>query len=55
MEWIIANKGLLLALGAALLALVGAIVKLTPSKTDDSLFNRVVSALGLSRFQVKDK
>lgn len=54
MDWIIENKGLLMALGAAVLGLLGAIVKLTPSKEDDSLFNRIVNALGLSRFQVKD-
>ena len=56
MDWIIANKGLLVALGAALLGLAGVIVKLTPSKEDDTLFNRIVGALGLSRFQInKDK
>lgn len=53
MEWIIGNKALILTAGAALLGLVGAIVKLTPSKEDDNFFNRVMRAFGLSRFLVK--
>jgi len=54
MDWIIANKTMLLTVGAALLGLAGAIVKLTPSKEDDTLFNRIVRAFGLGRFQVKE-
>jgi len=52
MEWIVANKEGLLAVGAAVLVAAGAVIKLTSTKSDDRFFNKVLNAVGLGRFAV---
>jgi len=51
-EFILNNKEALLGLGTALLVIIGGIVRLTSSPSDDRLFNKILGLVGLGRFGV---
>ena len=51
-EFVTTNKEALLGAVVALVVLVGAVVKLTKTSKDDSVFNKIVKAVGLGKYSV---
>jgi|LWDU01.1.fsa_nt_gi membrane protein CcdC involved in cytochrome C biogenesis len=52
MEWILGNKEVIVTIITALLTAVGLIVRLTASKKDDSVYNKIVRTIGLGNLAV---
>ena len=52
-EWFTLNKEAVLAAVTTLLVLAGAIVKLTASRKDDTIFNTIVGLIGFSQLKVE--
>jgi len=52
MNWIVAHKEELLGLISTVLVFTGAIIRLTASKKDDSVYNKIVTTIGLSNLVI---
>jgi hypothetical protein len=52
-EFITTNKEGVVGALVALVALAGTIIRLTATKADDGIYNKIVNAVGLGRFEIK--
>ena len=52
MNWIMTHKEELLGILSTVLVFVGAVIRLTASKRDDSVYNKIVTTIGLSNLAI---
>ena len=52
MNWIMTHKEELLGILSTVLVFTGAVIRLTASKKDDSVYNKIVTTIGLSNLAI---
>ena len=52
MNWIVTHKEELLGILSTVLVFTGAVIRLTASKKDDSVYNKIVTTLGLGNLAI---